>query len=80
MIDDVIAPARPQLPVVSRVLFSHGRYTVSLVRAGVCVQDNAHGTGKIMGQNHEQYKQWASAWDDVIDTAEGVALCRAFLR
>lgn len=77
---DTLAPKRPTMPSVSRELFSSTRYNACLTRAGVVVQHHATGTGKLMPVSHPQYQQWATAWDDIIDDAEGDNLCKALLR
>ena len=64
----------------SKVLFSSSAYTVCFTRAGIIVQSTKTGKGAIMSQAHTQYNDWVVSWDNLMDTAEGNDLCRAFLR
>jgi hypothetical protein len=79
MITDTIAPPRPKMPTMSRILFQSPAYVVCFTRAGLTVQRHSTGTGANMSPHHPQYNQWIHAWDDLVDTAEGVALCRYFM-
>ncbi len=74
---DTSAPKRPSMPTVSRELFNSGRYNVCLTRAGIVVQHHSTGTGKLLPTSHPQYEQWVTAWDALLDTDEGNALCKA---
>lgn len=79
MISDIIAPQRPTMPTMSRILFQSPAYVVCLTLAGLTVQRHSTGTGVNMAPTHPQYNQWVQAWDDLVDTTEGVALCRYFI-
>jgi hypothetical protein len=76
---DTIAPPRPKMPIVSRVLFESGYYNACLTRAGIIVQRNTTGTGSCLPMSHKQFSDYLAAFDDVVDADEGNALCKALL-
>ena len=73
-------PERPKMPKVSRVLYTSNRYTACLIGPGLVIQDNYHGTGKLLPTTHPQYADYIEAIETALDKAEADMICRVFLR
>lgn len=76
-INDVIAPARPAMPIVSRVIHSSGRYNACITRAGLIVQSHRTGSGRLMPTNHSQFRDYVEAIETAIDSQEADDICKA---
>ena len=79
MLDDLIAPVHPKMPLVSKEIFMSARYVVTLTNFGLIVQRHGNGTGVNLPKTHPQFSDFVAAFCDLMDEREGNDLCKSLL-